>query len=393
MIARFGDRDWRGRLSRYNPHRENSVLYDEVRHWVDTSLVGTSSFLSPTKTLWTRPLLDELDHCFVQRPDLGEGDFMGKLKAQLSDAQPAAVQLMAELLWFLNLFPSRTSVGKKRSVVQEVWSWSGETLSIDQSALSDAALAGIGSVGTAFNAQRWRELSFFISILRTFKALARVDQLGLLGDGWVAGVTGVRLTGDVFHRVQLSRNTAQYSLLMHICELLFHELMPAPDGATHRFRSIAHDEVRMAALFEEFLRAFYNRELPGYRAASEVMKWDAEVRSTSDVAFLPDMRTDITIRSPDRVVIVDAKYYSHHLAENRFGGSRLRAGHLYQLSAYLAHTATREPDKQIEGFLIYPQTREAAELRYTLLGFPITVATVDLSADWRNVHRRLVGLI
>jgi 5-methylcytosine-specific restriction enzyme subunit McrC len=208
----------------------------------------------------------------------------------------------------------------------------------------------------------------------------------------MSSVSRVRLTGDVFRRVQLSRNTAQYGLLMHICELLFHELMPDSEGASYRFRSIADDEIRMAALFEEFLRKFYDRELPGRRAASEIMRWEAEANEPGDLVLLPVMHTDITIRSAGRVLVVDAKYYPRHLVKNQFGGERLISEHLYQLAAYLAHVSAREPGMLVEGMLLYPQTAEPAELRYRLLGKPVTVATVDLSADWKKIQERLIYL-
>ena len=78
----------------------------------------------------------------------------------------------------------------------------------------------------------------------------------------MGGVTRVALNSAIFKRVQLSRNTAQYGLLMHICELLFHELMPDPSSGEKRFKGLAEDQIRMSALFEEFLRKFYDLELP-----------------------------------------------------------------------------------------------------------------------------------
>lgn len=209
----------------------------------------------------------------------------------------------------------------------------------------------------------------------------------------MGGVSRVRLTSDLFRRVQLSRNTSQYGLLMHICELLFHELMPDAAGGPRRFQSLADDQARMSALFEEFLRRFYDRELVGAGVRAETMAWDAEAASISDLAHLPVMKTDITIRSPGRVTVVDAKYYSSHLVKNQFGGERLIPAHLYQLSTYLAHVHTRRPDLQVSGMLIYPQNGEPVNLNYMLLGRPVNVATVNLAGEWRDIHDRLLALV
>jgi 5-methylcytosine-specific restriction enzyme subunit McrC len=208
----------------------------------------------------------------------------------------------------------------------------------------------------------------------------------------MGGVSRVRLTSDLFKRVQLSRNTSQYRLLMHICELLFHELMPDTAGGTKRFQGIADDQVRMAALFEEFLRKFYDLELIAGRARAEIMPWDATSSAPSDLTYLPVMKTDITIRLPGRVLVVDAKYYPSHLTKSQFGGERLMSNHLYQLNTYLAHVAAREPERKVSGMLLYPQNSEPVELNYKLLGRQVKVASVDLAAEWPDIHQRLITL-
>ncbi len=219
----------------------------------------------------------------------------------------------------------------------------------------------------------------------------------------IPGVSRVCLTPNVFKRVQLSRNTAQYGLLMHICELLFHELMPDTSSGTRRFKGIADDQVRMAALFEEFLRKFYDLELPEGRARAEIMRWEAASSVPSDMVYLPVMKTDITIRAPGRVLVIDAKYYPSHLAKSQFGDERLISGHLYQLSTYLAHVGVRACGeqvggivgirKQVSGMLLYPQNGEPVELHYHLLGRPVTIASVNLAAEWREIHQRLLALV
>lgn len=205
-------------------------------------------------------------------------------------------------------------------------------------------------------------------------------------------VSRVPLTSGLFHRVQLSRNTAQYGLLMQICELVFHALMPDIHGKGSSFLSILDDEIRMAALFEKFLRKFYDKELLKCRAASEVLSWDATAERVTDLAHLPIMRTDISIRSPGSLFIVDAKYYQDLMAKSQYG-ERIRSAHLYQLTAYLAHARLREPNTKLSGMLLYPATGQNIDLSYTLLGTPVKIATVDLSMEWREIHQRLVKLI
>lgn len=208
----------------------------------------------------------------------------------------------------------------------------------------------------------------------------------------MSGVSPIRLSADLFHRVQLSRNTSQYGFLMRVCELVFHALLPDEQGKGSKFQSVLEDEARMSALFEDFLRSFYRSELPGYSAASEIMPWHAEASDEADLAFLPIMKTDITLRSAHQTIVADAKYYKRVLDGGRYT-PKVRSAHLYQLSTYLAHIGQKEPRQNVSGLLIYPANGESLRLKYRLLGTSVTVATVDLSADWPEIHAELVQLI
>ncbi len=225
----------------------------------------------------------------------------------------------------------------------------------------------------------------------------RVDQairhdLGLTASRF-REVSRIRLTSDLFGRVQLSRNTSQYRLLMHICEMVFHELMPDTVGSSSRFKALADDQVRMSAVFEEFLRNFYRLELSGCSVSAEELSWNAEAKEAAHLAYIPKMRTDITIRSPGRIQIIDAKYYKDVFASSYYGGEKVRSEHLYQLSTYLAHAAKKDRELLPEGILVYPQGHRPVDLRYSLLGMPIRLATVNLAADWQVIHNRLIALV
>jgi 5-methylcytosine-specific restriction enzyme subunit McrC len=208
----------------------------------------------------------------------------------------------------------------------------------------------------------------------------------------MVGVSLIRISADIFRRVQLSRNTSQYSFLMRVCELVFHSLLPDDKGGGSKFQSILEDETRMAALFEDFLRNFYRAELEGYAAASEIMSWHSEAENEADLALLPIMKTDITLRSADQTIIADAKFYKEVLAGGRYD-PKVRSGHLYQLSTYLAHARANEPGKQVSGLLIYPSNGQSLRMKYQLLGTPVTIATVNLSAEWAEIRDELLSLV
>ena len=164
-------------MARQIAHHDLGPLLAASRQWIDRCLIDDQSLFVPERTLWTTANADELQRCFVERPDAGSDDFLVKLKRQLADATVAARQFAAETLWVLLLFPSAATIGPatKRRNMLEVWSWSGEALVASHPLLADPVLCGVGSAGTAYGTGRWRELAYLIGLVRSLKALP-VDE-------------------------------------------------------------------------------------------------------------------------------------------------------------------------------------------------------------------------
>jgi len=125
----------------------------------------------------------------------------------------------------------------------------------------------------------------------------------------LGGVTEVALSKQLFKQLQLSRNISHYSLLMKICELVRELLLPKEGGRGSRFADILRDEERMSFIFEAFVRNFYRREQNQFSVGSEVIPWDMSPDSVGHAAYLPSMLTDVTLRSPTRTIVIDAKFY------------------------------------------------------------------------------------
>lgn len=56
--------------------------------------------------------------------------------------------------------------------------------------------------------------------------------------------------------------------------------------------------------------------------SQEEIKWEALIPNASDGNYLPTMRTDVTLRSPKRTIVLDTKYYKSTLA-NRYDKKRV----------------------------------------------------------------------
>lgn len=209
----------------------------------------------------------------------------------------------------------------------------------------------------------------------------------------MANVSDVRLSADMFRRVQLSRHNGQYAVLMRLCEFVFRSTLPEEGGSGARFADVLKDEVRMSRIFEEFLRNFYRHEQSQFRVHAGALQW-ASAGTTDAVAlqYLPRMLTDITLTDSERVIIFDAKFYSKPFKAHH-GSPKVSSGNLYQLLTYLQHAARAHARHEVRGGLIYAAVGEPLSLDYKLLGYPVRVEAVDLMMSWPDIRLTLLSLL
>jgi 5-methylcytosine-specific restriction enzyme subunit McrC len=205
-------------------------------------------------------------------------------------------------------------------------------------------------------------------------------------------VADIRLSTSRFRRFGFSRNNREYKFLMALCEFVFRSLMPDEQGSAARFQRVFDDEVRMSAVFEDFLRNFFELHRREYRVRSESPEWYVTDATEDDLVLLPRMITDITLRHSTHTLIVDAKYYQQPLVRSAYG-ERVRSQHLYQLVTYLQHELIRRSDKGLAGMLIYPDVGRSLRLRYRLLNIPVLVAALDLGQEWYKIEAELNALL
>jgi 5-methylcytosine-specific restriction enzyme subunit McrC len=203
----------------------------------------------------------------------------------------------------------------------------------------------------------------------------------------------IRLSTAVFRRVQLYSNNAFYAFLMKVCALVHEAMIPEERSGTFRFRDILRDEAKMAAIFQNFVLNFYRLEQSEYQVKSEAISWQAIPLSNAAADLLPAMRTDVSLRSPTRTIIIDTKFYKDAL-QTYFDRRSIRSAHLYQIFAYVKNLEHRiGVDADAEGILLYPTVDQELHLRYEMQGHIISVCTLDLMQDWRRVHSQLLGIV
>lgn len=204
-------------------------------------------------------------------------------------------------------------------------------------------------------------------------------------------VSDIDLSPKIFGSVQLHRNNAYYRFLLQVCRLIYDNLLINEESGDSRFRDFLRDEKQMAALFEKFVRNFYRHEQTEFNVKSEKFGWQEVEATHSDLEFLPGMRTDVSLESSTRKIVIDTKYYAKCL-QSYFDSETIHSGNLYQLFAYLKNLQIGN-SRQIEGVLLYPTVGKSLSLRYRIQGHTIRIVTVDLNEKWQEIRQRLLGLL
>jgi 5-methylcytosine-specific restriction enzyme subunit McrC len=206
-------------------------------------------------------------------------------------------------------------------------------------------------------------------------------------------VTDIPLSLHAFRSVRLQRSDRVYRFLLDVCLMLYQCRIPDEAAGRSLFRNFVRDERRMRGLFERFIRNFLRLEQWDFQVEAEVLHWEQTTASPTDLAFLPGMRTDVTLRRPGRILVIDAKFYREPLQQHR-GRWTVRSSHLYQLFTYLRNLVVRgEATAEIDGMLLYPQASRVLDLTYRIHGHLVRVRTINLKQPWDQIHDDLLKLL
>jgi hypothetical protein len=177
---------------------------------------------------------------------------------------------------------------------------------------------------------------------------------------------------------------------LKICELVNSALLPHPKGQGSKFSDILANEKLMAVVFEDFVRNFYRVEQSEFSVRREHIQWDAQALTLESAQYLPEMHTDVTLRSKTRTIVIDTKYYPEALVEHH-SRKKIRSDHLYQLYAYLKNCKSQAGSP--EGILLYPTTSQSLDLSFVMGGNELRVKTLQLDQPWQTIHTELCNLL
>jgi 5-methylcytosine-specific restriction enzyme subunit McrC len=203
-------------------------------------------------------------------------------------------------------------------------------------------------------------------------------------------VGDVPLRRSLFRRVQLHGNNAFYRFLMNVCRLVAENVIVEEGGERRQFRDFRRDDAIMSNVFERFVRRFFAHEQDLYQVEAPQILWDLDGERP---ARLPAMYTDVVLRSEDRTIIIDTKYYANTL-QSHHSKQSYHSKNLYQLFAYLINAEAKGPDYEgADGMLLYPTVSTQLDEAFDVRGHRIRVCSIDLGQAWTGVRDDLLALV
>ena len=190
-------------------------------------------------------------------------------------------------------------------------------------------------------------------------------------------------------RIRYDRNNQNYRMIMGICYLTLNGLLQTNSDGTKRLMEFFDDQ-RMSMLYERFLFNYYDKEHPLIDVSSPQIKWQLDDEYDE---MLPIMRTDVTLEYDDKILIIDAKFYSNNM-QNYRGNNTVRSDHLYQIFAYVKNREL-EVSGEVSGMLLYAQTIDEIQPNqdYMMSGNRISVKTLDLNSEFDEIRMHLDSIV
>lgn len=200
------------------------------------------------------------------------------------------------------------------------------------------------------------------------------------------GIDEIKLSKLHFNKVRLHRNNYFYDLLIKICRIIYDNLLVTESAGDYKFKDFVREPRKMNIVFEKFVHNFYKLHFPDFRVKRDTIIWKLKAASESGMSLLPQMQTDISIYQPDKVLIIDTKFYHQTLAYN-YNKESIHSPNLYQLSAYLQNFES--DGRKVDGMLLYPVVDKEINEDFSDVNHKVMIRTINLDQNWRLIDKRL----
>ncbi len=193
-------------------------------------------------------------------------------------------------------------------------------------------------------------------------------------------------------KLHYNKNNQSYRMLISVCYLVIKGLLQSKKDGTNRLMSFSDSQL-MNRLYEKFILEYYRKEHPSIRTNAAQIRWQLD----DDIdEMLPLMQTDVMLSKNDKVLIIDAKYYSQ-ATQFHYEEHKIRSGHLYQMFTYVKNKE-RElagTNSVVSGMLLYAKTLDS-QLKsntFRMSGSKISVRTLDLDCHFDEIRAQLDEIV
>ena len=196
-------------------------------------------------------------------------------------------------------------------------------------------------------------------------------------------------TNSINWQIRYDRNNQDYRMIIGICYLTLKGLLQSEKKGENKLMEFL-DDMRMNRLYEKFILNYYKKEHSYLKAYSPQIDWQLDDNFTD---MLPHMQTDITLEYDNKILIIDAKYYSK-TTQSYYDTKTIHSHNLYQIFTYVKNKELEVKD-EVSGMLLYARTKEKIQPDhyYLMSGNKISVKTLDLNAEFSKISEQLDNIV
>lgn len=206
---------------------------------------------------------------------------------------------------------------------------------------------------------------------------------------FMQGVALLDVRHIAWDALRYHRNNRAYQLLMNVCYLVLHELLPRTEVGDVKLANVLSGDA-LHRLYEKFILEYYRRHWPELHPAANEVK-----RAAGDVepSFLPRLYTDVMLHKNGNCLIIDAKCYGSILGTH-FGKEILSPANVNQIFAYVMHAAPSFSG-DVSGMLLYAKTEDATfdAKSWKDMGHQYHARTLDLNQDFAGIAAQLDAIV
>lgn len=192
--------------------------------------------------------------------------------------------------------------------------------------------------------------------------------------------------------LRFHRNNQTYRMLISICQLIIEGMLQTTQQGEFKMQSFL-DEQKLHRLFEKFILEYYIKHYPKTNPRATQIPWSLDEGLGT---MLPIMQSDVTLSHNNRILIIDAKFYSKTM-QNQYDKHTIRSNNLYQIFTYVKNKDTQLEhfNTQVSGMVLYAKTEELIQPDnvYIMSGNKISVKTLDLNHDFDEIKSQLNQIV